>query len=666
MRQSFVGTLRITRGRFKKIVVADTQGNEYEVNGQQAVLAFPGDKVKVELSRPSWAGRFGRPAEGGAGRHGRKGRAILVADITDVLERGRSTLVGRYQTTGRRAYIVPKDREFIPPIEIPADKDIREGAVVAIELGANPNLVTGKVITVWNDPDAPRAVIEQLIFERDLPREFPPAVLKEAADYPDEIPRDVIADRVDLRKMTVVVIDPADAKDHDDAVSWQPDGHGGGRLGVHIADVSWYVRPGRPLDEEARARGVSVYLTDRVLPMLPPRLSADLCSLMEGKDRLARTAFIDYDAAGRVLGGEMVQSVIRPTVSLSYEQAWVIMQDKASRHPHAATLHAMHAISEILRRNRFEEGSLDFSFPETKVIHDETGEPVEMRQRIGDPSHWLVEEFMIAANQFVGQMLTRAGLGVWRIHEPPEMEDVAELEEFLKGMGIKLRRGSKSRDLHPKDFQELLRRFKGTKEEYVVSKKVLQALRLAVYSEDNVGHFGLALQDYAHFTSPIRRYADLLVHRLTDKRTPHRYTLRSLGEMALTTSQLERRAQEAEWACVKKMGLRYMSKRVGQTFPGTIARIERFGAFVSLDNLGIDGLIRMEEFGDDRYWVAEDGSSLRGQRSGHTFRIGDKINVVVMRVDLQEDHLDLALAGFGVSSVQPPDRGSGPPRGRRG
>ncbi len=634
MRQSFTGVLRITRGRFKKVVVADDQGNEYEINGGQGLIAFPGDRVKVELSRPSWAGR-----------HGRKGRAILVADIVDVLERGRSTLVGRYQYTGKRAYVVPKDREFIPPIEVPADPKIREGAVVAVELGKNPNIITGKVISVWNDPDAPRAVIEQLIYERDLPRDFPAAVLREADDYPDRIPKEVLADRVDLRDLPVVVIDPADAKDHDDAVSWQAAPGGGGRLGVHIADVSWYVRPGQPLDEEARARGVSVYLTDRVLPMLPPRLSADLCSLMEGQDRLARTAFIDYDAHGNVVGGEMVHSVIRPTVSLSYEEAWVIMQDKASRHRYASLLHAMHAHSAILRKNRFEEGSLDFNFPETKVIHDAKGEPVEMRQRIGDPSHWLVEEFMIAANQFVGQMLTRAGLGVWRIHEPPEMDDVAELEEFLKGMGIKLRRGSKSRDLHPKDFQNLLTRFKGTPEEYVVSKKVLQALRLAVYSEDNVGHFGLALQDYAHFTSPIRRYADLVVHRLTSRSGPgHRYTLRHLGEIARQTSLLERRAQEAEWACVKKMGLRYMSKRVGQTFQGTIARIERFGAFIALDNLGIDGLIRMEEFGNDRYWVAEDGSSLRGQRSGHTFKIGDKIRVVVMRVDLVEDHLDLALA----------------------
>jgi len=238
-------------------------------------------------------------------------------------------------------------------------------------------------------------------------------------------------------------------------------------------------------------------------------------------------------------------------------------------------------------------------------------------------------------------------------------------------MGIKLRRGSKSRDLHPKDFQELLKRFKGTPEEYVVSKKVLQALRLAVYSEDNVGHFGLALKDYAHFTSPIRRYADLIVHRLTDKMGPgHRYTLRHLGEIALQTSQLERRAQEAEWACVKKMGLRYMSSRVGQTFPGTIARIERFGAFVSLDNLGIDGLIRMEEFGTDRYWVAEDGSSLRGQRSGHTFKIGDKVRVVVMRVDLNEDHLDLAIegpvAGTPASGGGPSDRTPGRGPGRRG
>jgi len=646
-RQTVTGTLRVTRGRFRRLVLEDEKGQSFPVAPREGLAAFPGDRVRAELSVPSWGFR-----------RRRRGPPVMEARLIEVVERGRGTLLGNYRVSRARAWVVPRDKDILPPIEVEPKAGLAEGTLVAVDLGRHPGIIDGKIAAAWPEPDAPASVIEQLIYERDLPREFPPRVLEEASRLPDRVPKDEAGRREDLRGLEVIVIDPADARDHDDAVSWEPKGHGGGRLGVHIADVSWYVRPGTALDEEARARGVSVYLTDRVLPMLPPRLSADLCSLMAGQDRLALSVLLDLDRDGQVLRGDLRETVIRPTVSLSYEEAWKTMQDSRSRHPNAKGLHALHAISTKMRERRFADGSLDFNFPETKVILGPDGEPAEIRQRMGDPSHWLVEECMIAANKWTGERLERSGRGIWRVHEPPAMEDVAELEEFLKGLGIKLRRGPASRDLHPKDFQAVLERFKGEREEYVVHRKVLQALRLAVYSAENKGHFGLALKTYTHFTSPIRRYADLLVHRMlrpTGSKGPGgspgpngsdgRYTVRTLGELAGQTSDLERRAQEGEWACTKLMVLRYLAKRVGETFEGTVSRVERYGAFVELDGIGQGGLVQLEEFGSDRFNVAPDGLSMRGSRSGRTVRVGSRVKVVVARVDTARGFLDLSLAG---------------------
>ncbi|MEK7766183.1 MAG: RNB domain-containing ribonuclease, partial [bacterium] len=358
-------------------VVKDEKGFEVDAAPRSGLLAFPGDRVRVEVGTPAWAHRR---------RHG-PGRRALEAVIVAVLERGTQSLLGRYHASHKRAWVTPKDPGVVPALDVALRADVPEGAMVAVDIGPHPGVVTGEIVHVWPDADAPRAVIEQLVYERDLPREFPAPVLEEAARCPDDIPSEERARRLDLRDLEVVVIDPADARDHDDAVSWEPRREGGGRLGVHIADVSWYVRPGSLLDAEARARGVSVYLTDRVLPMLPPRLSADLCSLLKGKDRLARTIFLELGADGAVEGGEMRETVIRPTVSLSYEDAWTAMQDAGSRLPHAQTLHAMDALARTLRRRRFEGGSLDFQFPETKVILDAAGEPERIEQRMGDPSH---------------------------------------------------------------------------------------------------------------------------------------------------------------------------------------------------------------------------------------------------------------------------------------
>lgn len=633
-RQTVTGVLRVTRGRFRRLVLEDAEGRTYPIAPREGLPAFPGDRVKAELSTPSWAHR-----------HRRRGPPMMEANLVSVLERGCTTLLGHYRESRQRAWVVPKDKDLLPPIEVELKAGLAEGTLVAVDLGRNPGLVTGTIAATWGHPDAPASVIEQLVYERDLPRAFPAPVLAEAARLPDRVPKEEAARREDLRGLEVIVIDPADARDHDDAVSWEPAGRGGGRLGVHIADVSWYVRPGSALDAEARARGVSVYLTDRVLPMLPPRLSADLCSLMAGQDRLALSVFLDLDHDGRVLHGDLRETVVRPAVSLSYEEAWTMMQDARSRHPQAKGLHALHAITTKLRERRFTDGSLDFNFPETKVILGRDGEPAEIRQRLGDPSHWLVEECMIAANKWTGEQLARAGRGIWRVHEPPSMEDVAELEEFLKGLGVKLRRGASSRDLNPKDFQAVLERFKGQREEYVVHRKVLQALRLAVYSAENLGHFGLALKTYTHFTSPIRRYADLLVHRmLRPGGGDGRYTVRALGELASQTSALERRAQEGEWACTKLMVMRYLAKRLGETFEGTVSRVERYGAFVELDGIGQGGLLPWEELGGGQYHVATDGLSMRSRRSGRIFRVGQRVKVIVARVDAARGFLDLVLA----------------------
>lgn len=608
-----------------------------EIAPRQGLLVFPGDRVKVELFEPKWA------------RFRRHRRPPVSASVVEVVERSGRALLGRYRVSSRRAWVVPRESDVLGPLEVEPRRDVPEGAAVAVDLGTSPGVVSGKVAAFWPDPDAPRAVIEQLIYERGLPREFPRAATAEAEGFPGRVPREETRDRSDLRGLEVVVIDPADAKDHDDGVSWEPARGGGGRLGVHIADVSHYVQPGTALDSEASARGVSCYLPDRVIPMLPEKLSADLCSLKEGEDRLARSVFLDLDRDGRAVRGEMVASVIRPAVVLSYDEVWEVIADaeggprrgRAKRF--AAALRAMDETAGKMRRNRFEAGSLDFDFPETKVELGPDGEPSAVVRKRGNRAHWLIEEFMIAANRFVGEKLARDGLGVWRIHEPPKMDDVAELEEFLRGLGVRLRRGSRSADLDPRDFQAVLARFKGTPEEYVVSRKVLQSLKLAVYSERNLGHFGLALRDYSHFTSPIRRYADLIVHRLTAPGGGKRYSPRQLGSLAARVSGLERRAQEAEWDCSKKMVLRYLDRRRDGVFDGTVSRAEKFGVFVELDGLGIDGLVRREDLGADRYWLSRDGTSLHGRRSGKAIRVGQRVRVRIAKIDREAGHLDLEL-----------------------
>ena len=633
-KRTLVGVLKVGGGRRKRLMVTDEQGNTFDVAPRQGLAVFPADRVRVELSAPDWANKR---------RRGRE--RFMEATITEVLERGRSAFLGRYRTSGTRAWVTPNDWQAVDPMEVELKKGIPDGALVAVETGRNPGLVTGRIAEYWVDPDAGPALIEQIIYELDLPREFPQRVMDESFAAPDRIPKDELESREDLRGLKVVVIDPADAKDHDDAVSWEPAPDGGGRMGVHIADVSWFVRPGSALDAEAYARGVSAYLPDRVLPMLPPRLSSDLCSLLAGKDRLARTVFLDLAGDGTVRGGEMVRSVVRPTVLMSYEEVQDQLDGKKTG-PYAAYLGQMMEIARAMRKKRYEAGSLDFNFPETKVELDSLGEPSGVATRAVSESNQLVEEAMIAANRFVGEALTRSGLGIWRVHEPPEMDDVLELEEFLKGLGVKLRRGAQSRNLDPRDFQEVLARFRGAREEYVIHRKVLQALRMAVYSELNLGHFGLAIKDYAHFTSPIRRYADLVVHRLTDPadvRKAVRPSLRQLGVIAKQVSGLERRAQEAEWAAVKKLTLKYLSGKMGLRLEGTVSRLERWGMFIELDGLGTDGLLHASEMGGGRFRVATDGMSMRSQQAGETIRVGQRVKVIVIRVDLREGHLDLAL-----------------------
>lgn len=632
------GVLYVGRGKRRRLYLRDDAGREYPVGPRLSVPAFPGDRVKAELVKPDWAHY----------RRGRRGsmESPIEASIVEVVSRGRGTIIGKYHTTKSRAWISPRDAGAVAPLEVEVRSDVAEGAMVAVEVGRHPGIFSGKIVQSWGDPDAGRAQLEQVIYERELPREFPPAVLAEAEAFPGEVPREEISRRRDLRGLEVVVIDPADAKDHDDAVSWEPRPGGGGRLGVHIADVSWFVRPGTALDAEAITRGVSVYLPDRVLPMLPPRLSGDLCSLLEGKDRMARTVFLDIDAAGRVTGGEECASVIRPSSGMSYGEAWECIEGRDRKHPRAGVLVAMDALAGRMRKRRFDNGSLDFDLPETKVVLDKRGEPTGVELKRTNRSNWLVEEFMIAANEFTGRMLARAGTGIWRIHEPPDMDDVMELEEFLSGFGVKLRRGSRSMDLDPRDFNAVLARFKGTPEEYVVHRKVLQSLKLAVYSEKNSGHFGLGLECYTHFTSPIRRYADLVVHRLLSARpgTPPPYHTRRLAEMAKEISMLERRAEDAERECVRLLILRHLSRRLGDAFDGTISRLEKFGAFVELDGMGMDGLLRHGDLAPDRFQVARDGLSMRARHSRTTVKVGQRVRVVLSRVDIPNRQVDLVLA----------------------
>jgi ribonuclease R len=522
--------------------------------------------------------------------------------------------------------------------------------------------------------------LKVIVAKYGLPDAFPAEVEEEAGRVARPVGPAEVAGRTDFRGWLTVTIDPETARDHDDAVGIERRKDGGYRLAVHIADVAHYVHEGGPLDQEAYLRGTSVYFPDRVVPMLPHALSSDVCSLVESQDRLTQSVVIDLDARGRVKGKAFHDGVIRSAARLSYQQAQAIVDGAAALRerfaPLVPSLLAMDELAKLMRARRQERGSLDFDLPEPKLVLDEAGEMtgIVRHERLG--SMRLVEEFMLAANEAVAEELDRAGAGaLYRVHERPDPERVEEFVDLVASLGYRM--PGHLEGIRPEDFQLILRQIEGKPEEKLVSYLLLRTMKLARYHEENLGHFGLATHMYAHFTSPIRRYPDLVVHRalraLRQGKDAEReaWLREKLPEMGLHLSERERRATEAERELVEWKKVRFMAGKVGEAFSGYVTGVQAFGLFVELEEVYVQGLVHVSSMTDDYYRFLEKAHLLKGENTGTVYRLGDRVEVQVVRADLDRRQVDFALVDVlerarGAGGRPPGARTKAPGRGPSG
>jgi ribonuclease R len=505
----------------------------------------------------------------------------------------------------------------------------------------------GEIIEVLGAATAPGIDMLSIIRKYDLPTEFPKAVLDEANRIPQSVEQKLIQGREDLRDQFIVTIDPDDARDFDDAINVEKiDNNGGWRLGVHIADVSAYVTPDSALDREARRRGNSVYLPDRVIPMLPERLSNGICSLNPGVDRLTHSVFVEFDKNGRAKNAHFAKSVIRSAKRLTYKEAYAILQAKPNGEL-SRRLHTAWGLASLLRRKRFEQGSLDLDFPEVKVHVDANGRPVRLERVENDESHQLVEEFMLAANEAVARELRHRSIAtIYRVHEDPDPEKLGEYREFILSFGYKV--GDLS---HRKEVQRFLASIRGKPEEQALKIGLLKSLKRARYAAQPLGHYGLAKANYLHFTSPIRRYADLVVHRTLAERNSPRRSKIDIGQiesLAGHISDTERNAAEAEIESVRLKKLQFfeqqLKERNPQVFRAAIMDVRNYGLVVELPDALVTGVVHVSTLSDDFYRFDAVQRRLVGRRTNRRFSVGDEIRVFVARVDTFKRQIDFAIA----------------------
>jgi len=637
------GTLQLTKQGFGFVKAEDTQ-EEIFIAPRFIGSANDGDRVKVSLFAESTARKKGLKREG---------------EVTEVLRRSGTTIVGTLQRS-RRMYVVANDNRNGKDVFVANDDlgDAEEGDKVVVEIeswGSGHQNPEGKIVEVLGQAGEVAAEIKSVAREFKLPLSFPAEVIRESESIDVQIPSSEIKRRRDYRSQPCVTIDPADAKDFDDAVSLEHLDDGNYKLGVHIADVSYYVRENAALDKEALSRGTSIYFPNGVIPMLPEKLSNIVCSLRPDEDRLTFSVFMDVSPKGTVKDYTIEQTVIRSKRRFSYEEVQNIITNPAlaKKEDFPDLLLEMFKLSSALTKKRMKEGSIDFESAEAKFEFDEHGKPSAIVKKVRLESHRLVEEFMLLANKVVAQHIGLAKKEehqkpfLYRIHDSPDPEKIRELSHFVEKFGYKLRIDG---GVTTKALQKLLSDVKGTEVENVINEVALRAMAKAVYSDRNIGHYGLAFDFYAHFTSPIRRYPDLLIHRLlkeyeTNITMERRETIRKrLPAIAKQSSEMERRAMEAERAAVKVMQVEYMKRHVGDEFHAVISGVTHFGIFVEVNDLLVEGMVHVRDLQDDYYVYDEKRYSLVGRRSGKQYRLGDSVYVKVVRVNPEERQIDFAIA----------------------
>ncbi|MCM1497642.1 MAG: RNB domain-containing ribonuclease [Clostridium sp.] len=653
-------------------VTVEGEEEDYFVGEHATGGAMHGDKVMIKVT--------GAPA-------GKRKEAQVV----EIIERGNDEVVGYYQKSKSFGFVIPDNRKLCDDIFIP--KKFSKGAVtghkVVVKLtdfGGNGRKPEGRIIEILGHVNDPGTDILSIVRAYNLPMEFPENVMQNLEGIPDSLLAEDYEGRLDLRSWQTVTIDGEDAKDLDDAITLTKGEHGY-QLGVHIADVTHYVREYSALDKEALKRGTSVYLVDRVIPMLPHRLSNGICSLNAGEDRLALSCIMDIDFSGRVMGHRIAETVIQVNRRMSYNQVDAVLRTDAivnkgvydgvdyridDMKPEDISLRQndgtqirgqqilteyqdyrdflknMLELSDIIRERRMSRGSIDFDFPEAKISLTEDGEPVEIGPYDRNPAHKIIEDFMLAANETIAEEYYWQELPFeFRVHGEPDGEKVERLEKMIAGFGYHFK--APNDGIHPKEFQKLLRKIQGTPEEGFISRMTLRSMQQARYSVACTGHFGLAAKYYCHFTSPIRRYPDLQIHRiikenlrgsLSGKRLEH-YD-RILPEVAESNSRNERRAQEVEREVEKLKKVQYMSRRIGEEFEGIISGVTAYGFYVELYNT-VEGMVRIGSIEDDFYLYHEESMSLVGKEYGKAYTMGQAVTVKVAQVDKLLRTIDFEL-----------------------
>ncbi len=589
-------------------------------------------------------------AESSAGRR-REGEIIRI------LSHGIRELVGTFDPGKGYGFVIPDNQKFNQDIFIP--KALTKGAVrghkVVVQItnyGNKNQKPEGRITEILGHINDPGTDVISIVKAYDLPVEFPDMVMRQAERMPEEPDTKDYAGRKDLRDWMTVTIDGDDAKDLDDAITLRKTADGY-ELGVHIADVSEYVTEHSPLDEEALNRGTSVYLVDRVIPMLPHRLSNGICSLNQGTDRLALSCIMQIDNKGTVVGHEIAETVIRVDRRMTYANVNKILEqdDEAVKQEYAEFLpmfYQMKELAEILRKKRDKRGSIDFDFPETQIILDEKGRPVDIRPYERLTANKIIEDFMLLANETVAEDYFWQELPfVYRTHESPDPDRIRKLGILVSNFGYCLK--ANPENIHPKEFQKLLERISDSPEEAMISRLTLRSMKQAKYSTICYGHFGLATHYYCHFTSPIRRYPDLQIHRiikenlhgkLSDKRITHYEKI--LPEVSESCSKLERRADEVEREVEKMKKVQYMSRRIGECYEGVISGVNAWGMYVELPNT-VEGLVHVTNMIDDYYYYDEEKYAMIGKDTGRQYTLGEKVWVMVKATDRISKTIDFIL-----------------------
>lgn len=649
-RPEYVGTFRMSREGFGFVSVEGQEEDLY-VPVAKTRGALNGDKVRVVVTKEPKKAKKGKSLSPKEGRR--------EAQVVEVVDRSKKPFVGIYHSTSRGAWVLMQSRNMPYDIEVDAGEaeklGARKGWKVAVcvdRWNKHDNLPVGHIVDILGEPGENETEMHSILAEFGLPYKFDESLEKEASKISSRIKKSDIKERRDFRDVFTFTIDPSDAKDFDDALSFKALPDGNYEVGVHIADVSHYVTPGSAIDKEARERGTSVYLVDRTVPMLPEKLCNRLCSLRQDEDKLCFSAVFEMTPDAKVKSRWMGRTIICSNKRMDYDAAQAIIEAGAEGNVEGVSKELKEAVlilngmAAILKGRRRKAGAIDFDRPEMKVVCDKNGKPIEVYQKFSREANWLIEEFMLLANRSVAEFVSgKAKTFVYRIHDVPSPDKLHNLRHFAKSMGYKMPPELDEGHKAARAISDLLFRAQGKPEAAAFKDVALRAMSKAKYSTDNIGHYGLAFSDYTHFTSPIRRYPDLMVHRLL--------ALYLAGEKSQSkdyyemeckhASERENVATEAERSSVKYKVVEFMQEHVDEEFAGHISGLTEWGMYVQIEPTQIEGMVPLREIEGDFFEFDEKLYRIRGKRTHKIYRLGDEVRVRVVRANLEQKLLDFVL-----------------------